>query len=70
MSDVIPISLAKYTEEYSSISKQIDALELALLELQMYESQLRQRKIKLEGKRRELEAKALNSLTNGAFKDE
>jgi hypothetical protein len=66
MSDVIPISIAKYTEEYSKLSRQLDALELALLELQSYESELRQRKIKLEAKRRELEALALKSL----FKEE
>jgi len=66
MSDVIPISIAKYTEEYRKISQQLDALELAILEVQMYESELRKRKIKLEAARRELEAKALNSL----FKEE
>lgn len=66
MSDVIPISIAKYTEEYSKINRQLDALELSLLELASYESELRQRKIKLEAKRRELEALALKSL----FKEE
>lgn len=70
MSDIIPIALAKYTEAYKKISEQLDALEIALLELQKYESELRQRKIKLEGERRKLEAKALTSLTNGAFKDD
>jgi hypothetical protein len=62
MSDVIPISIAKYTEEYSKINRQLDALEIALLELQSYESELRQRKIKLEAQRRELETRALSSL--------
>lgn len=62
MSDVIPISIAKYTEEYSKINRQLDALELALLELASYESELRQRKIKLEAQRRELETRALSSL--------
>jgi len=62
MSDVIPISIAKYTEEYSKINRQLDALEIALLELETYKSELRQRKIKLEAQRRELEASALKSL--------
>lgn len=62
MSDVIPISIAKYTEEYAKISRQLDALEIALLELASYESELRQRKIKLEAQRRELETRALSSL--------
>jgi hypothetical protein len=62
MSDVIPISIAKYTEEYSKINRQLDALEIALLELASYESELRQRKIKLEAQRRELETRALSSL--------
>jgi len=70
MSDIIPIALAEYTKAYSKITKQLDALELALLELQKYESELRQRKITLEAQRRELESKALASLTNRAFKDE
>lgn len=70
MSDIIPIALAEYTKAYKKISEQLDALEIALLELQKYESELRQRKIKLEGERRKLESKALNSLTNGAFKDD
>jgi hypothetical protein len=36
MSDVIPISIAKYTEEYSKINRQLDALEIALLELESF----------------------------------
>lgn len=70
MPDIIPIALAEYTKAYKKISEQLDALEIALLELQKYESELRQRKIALEAERRKLEAKALTSLTNGAFKDE
>lgn len=63
MSEIIPISIAKYTEEYRKISEQLDALSLAILEVQMYESELQKRKIKLEAARRQLEAKALESLS-------
>lgn len=66
MSNIIPISIAKYTEEYTNISRQLDALEIALLELASYEAELKKRKLNLENQRRELEARALKAI----FKEE
>lgn len=66
MSNIIPISIAKYTEEYTNISRQLDALEIALLELASYEAELKKRKLNLENQRRELETRALKAI----FKEE
>jgi hypothetical protein len=61
MSDIISIDMRKKAEEYKKVVEALDKIEYELLQLNILESKLRQQKLSLEKKRKQLEDEAILS---------
>ena len=61
MSDIISLDMRKKAEEYKKVVEALDKIEYELLQLNILESKLRQQKLSLEKKRKQLEEEAILS---------